>query len=354
MTNPSKTKFLLISLAVSQSLLLLLLVSSCCQNSPPAQTAAAPTTTPAVEQATFVNPDDAVAALVRAVSQRDNTEMASILGPDGADLLNTGDDVADRMQADRFLKAYNEKHQLEFSQDKTSATLIVGNNDWPMPIPIVKTEDGNAWVFDTDAGMDEIINRRIGRNELDVIEVCKAISDAEVDYAQLDLPGKMEGEYARKFISDPGKKDGLYWPSEAGQPQSPLGEFAAEASAEGYSTQSTDKGPRPYHGYYYRILTSQGPNAPGGEVDYEVNGHLIGGFAIVAWPADYANSGIMTFLADYKGNVYQKDLGDDTDKIARDMKSFDPDSSWKKADTDENNLADKPQSPPQTAAGMNK
>jgi hypothetical protein len=179
--------------------------------------------------------------------------------------------------------------------------------------------------------MDEIVNRRIGRNELDVIEVCKAIGDAQREYATQDHNSDGIPEYARKFISDDGQKNGLYWPTKEGEPQSPLGELAAEAQAQGYKASATNE-PRPYHGYYYRILTAQGKDAQGGARSYEVNGKLIGGYAVVAWPADYGSSGIMTFISNYEGDVYQKDLGDDTDKLARAMTEYNPDSSWKKCE----------------------
>jgi hypothetical protein len=201
-----------------------------------------------------------------------------------------------------------------------------------MPIPLVKDDTSNKWKFDTDAGKDELISRRIGRNELDVIQVCKAICDAQREYAQRDPNNDGIPEYATKFISDPGTKNGLYWETAEGERPSPLGAFAADAAEEGYSTRPSDGQPRPYHGYYYRILTAQGPNAPGGAMDYYVNGKLIGGFAVVAWPADYASSGLTTFITNYTGEVYQQDLGDDTDKIARAMTTYDPGPGWTKSE----------------------
>jgi hypothetical protein len=196
-----------------------------------------------------------------------------------------------------------------------------------MPVPIVKEND--KWRFDADAGREEIINRRIGRNELNVIEVCRAFVDAQQDYALANPNGSAVNEYARQFISDPGKKNGLYWPTAAGEAPSPLGPFVAEAVEQGYTAEvnKTDE-PRPYHGYCYHMLKSQGPGAPGGgAMDYIVNGRMIGGFAAVAYPADYGNSGIMTFIVNQQGVVYQKDLGDDTVKIARAMETFDP-AGW--------------------------
>ena len=199
-----------------------------------------------------------------------------------------------------------------------------------MPIPLIKDETGKAWVFDMETGKDEIINRRIGRNELTVIEVCKAICDAQREYAERDLGGSV-AEYARKFISDSGTTNGLYWPTAEGEQPSPLGEFVAQAQGQGYTATPTTQ-PRPYHGYFYRILTAQGTDAPGGALNYMINGKLIGGFAVVAWPAEYGNSGVMTFITNYSGDVFQKDLGEQTDELARGMTEYNPDSSWKKAE----------------------
>jgi hypothetical protein len=212
-------------------------------------------------------------------------------------------------------------------------TLLAGDDEWPLPIPIVQDGSGKRWVFDTASGKDEVITRRIGRNELTVIEVCKAIGDAQREYAQREVRGDGLPEYARKFISDPGTKNGLYWPTAEGEKPSPLGEAVAEAQVAGYSTSASPTGePRPYHGYLYRILTAQGKDAPGGAEDYVINGRLIGGFAVIAWPVDYGSSGIMTFITNYAGEVYQKDLGEETDKLAQGLTEFNPDPTWKKAD----------------------
>jgi hypothetical protein len=296
----------------------------------------ASTTQPSTEpagppQTTFASPDDAVAALVAAVRANDIPKLEEIFGAGGDDILNSGDQVADNETRHNFLEKYDEKHQL-ITNDDGSVTLAIGDNDWPMPIPLVKDDDGKSWLFDTDAGKNEIINRRVGNNELNVIEVCKAICDAEKEYARRDPDRDGVPEYARKFISDPGRKNGLYWDTAEGEAASPLGIFAAAAEQEGYSTNNPTGEPRPYHGYYYRIITAQGKDAPGGAQDYVINGRLLGGFAVVAWPADYGNSGIMTFIANYTGDVYQKDLGDDTDKLARAMTEYNPDSTWTKQD----------------------
>jgi hypothetical protein len=296
----------------------------CTTTEPARQTAAA--------QRTFASPDEALQSLVSAMRAQDTTALEAIFGPDSDDLLFSGDPVDDQRTLDRFLQAYDEKHELVPNDDR-SMTIVVGIDAWPMPIPIVKIDSGNAWVFDTANGKDEVITRRIGRNELTVIEVCKAICDAQREYAQRDPNHDEIPEYARKLISDPGRANGLYWPTAEGEKPSPLGAAVAEAQGEGYSTAQSSSGePRPYHGYLYRILTAQGKEAPGGAEDYIINGRFIGGFAVVAWPVDYGSSGVMTFITSYTGEVYQKDLGDDTDKLARAMTQYNPDSSWKKAE----------------------
>jgi Protein of unknown function (DUF2950) len=201
--------------------------------------------------------------------------------------------------------------------------LIMGREDWPFPIPLVR-KDG-TWRFDTAAGREEILYRRIGRNELDAIETCLAYVDAQQEYAERGVAGN--GVYAQRIVSRPGKKDGLYWPAQSGTDESPLGELAASAAAEGYRAGQQRA---PYHGYYYKVLTRQGPNAPGGALDYVVRGNMIGGFALVAYPAEYRNSGVMTFLVSHQGNVYEKDLGPDTARIAAGMTAFNPDNSWRR------------------------
>jgi hypothetical protein len=283
-------------------------------------------------QRSFKSPEDAVESLVAAMRTHDTKKLQEIFGPDSDDVLFSGDPVDDQLIQDQFLRAFDERRRLSFN-DEDSVTLLVGNDDWPMPIPIVKNQSGKSWIFDTASGKDEVITRRIGRNELTVIEVCKAICDAQREYAQRDTNRDGIPRYARKFISDPGRTNGLYWPTGDGERPSPLGEAVAQAHGEGYSTSTSPTGqPRPYHGYLYRILTAQGKDAPGGAEDYVINGKLIGGFAVVAWPVDYGSSGVMTFVTNYTGDVYQKDLGDDTDKLARAMTEYNPDSTWKKAE----------------------
>jgi hypothetical protein len=207
------------------------------------------------------------------------------------------------------------------------AILVVGKDEWPLPIPIVKQDSG--WHFDTKAGAQEIVDRRIGANELNAIEVCRAYVDAQTDYAMKDRNNDGFKEYAQKFVSSPGKHDGLYWPAQAGEEESPMGPLAASARAEGYGSTHVEGKRTPYYGYYYRILKAQGKSAPGGAVDYVVKGHMIGGFALVAFPAEYGVSGIMSFIVSYDGVVYQKDLGPSTAKIAGAMTRFDPDPTWK-------------------------
>src|SRR6185437_9662051 len=202
------------------------------------------------------------------------------------------------------------------------AMLVIGNDDFPFPIPIVHR--GDAWKFDTSAGRQEILYRRVGENELDTIQVMLAYVDAQDEYADKDR-GFGRGVYAQRVVSRPGQKDGLYWPTSAGEDQSPIGEFAAEATAQGYQVNGNRA---PFHGYYYKILTRQGPNAPGGVLDYVVKGKMIGGFALVAYPAEYGNSGVMTFMVSHEGTIFQKDLGPRTAQVAEQIAAFDPDKSW--------------------------
>jgi Protein of unknown function (DUF2950) len=275
-------------------------------------------------QQSFQSPEEAAAALAAAAKSGATNDILKVLGRNAADIVESGDMVADNETRERFVAAYDAKHSISMDGDK-KAILMLGNDDFPFPIPLYRTKTG--WEFDTTEGRIEILYRRIGRNELDAIQTSLAFVDAENEYADKDR-GAGPGVYAQRIVSSPGKKDGLYWPTDGDQ--SPLGELAAEASAEGYKVGSGE--PQPYHGYYYRILTRQGPNAPGGEMDYVVNGKMIGGFALVAYPAEYGNSGVMTFVVNHRGTVYQKDLGELTEAIAKRMKSFDPDQTWKKVE----------------------
>lgn len=281
------------------------------------------TLTPASAQEHFKSPDDAVAALVKAVRSEDTRDMISVLGRDGREIVFSGDDVADAKTRSAFLIAYDLRHQIV--KDGSKAVLQVGPNDWSLPIPIV--ENGGSWQFDTAKGREEILYRRIGRNELAAIRVSLAYVDAQNDYASMNPEHATIPGYAQHIISSYGKKDGLYWPTSANEQRSPLGQAAALATIEGYRPGDT---PTPYHGYYYKILTSQGASAPGGAANYVVDGNMIGGFALVAYPADYGNSGVMTFLVNHAGTVFQKDLGSSTASIASRMTAFNPDHTWKK------------------------
>jgi hypothetical protein len=276
---------------------------------------------PAKAQQSFNNPDDAASALADAVKSGVRQNILKVLGGNGEDIVSSGDEVADSDARSKFLSAYDAGHSVKV--DGKKAVLIIGDG-FPFPIPLTQTKAG--WEFDTDEGRQEILYRRIGRNELDAIQTCLAILDAEYDYAEQDR-GEGVGVYAQRIVSNPGKKDGLYWPSDSHD--SPLGELAADASAEGYKAGGE---PQPYHGYYYRILTQQGASAPGGTLNYVVKGKMIGGFALVAYPADYGNSGVMTFMVNHAGTVYEKDLGENTAGRVKSMTSFDPDKTWKNVD----------------------
>jgi Protein of unknown function (DUF2950) len=277
-------------------------------------------------QASFATPERAVEALVGAAREGRTNDLVRILGPGSRKLVYSGDAVADRTGREKFVAAYETAHKIEQDAEGND-TLVIGRDAWPFPIPIVKR--GDRWVFDTKAGDKEILARRIGRNELSVIEVCRAYVDAQREYASRDRNGDGVLEYAQSFISRRGKENGLYWPVKAGEPQSPLGPLMAEARTEGYGGKAARGKRQPYHGYYYKILKAQGQHAPGGAYSYLANGRMIGGFALVAYPSRYGVSGIMTFIVSHDGKVYEKNLGPRTVSIARAMTAYDPDSSWK-------------------------
>jgi hypothetical protein len=252
--------------------------------------------------------------------------LLAIFGVEAKEVIFSGDPVSDKQRREQFIQAYDQKNGLIKEGDKM--VLTVGEKDWPFPIPLAKK--GDQWFFDTKAGKEEILNRRIGQNELSTIQTMLAIVDAQREYAMNDLDGDGVLEYAEKFMSDAGKKNGLYWETKEGEEPSPLGEIAAGARAEGYTGKGSKDKPSPFHGYYFRMLKKQGKQAPGGAFDYMVKGQQIGGFAVVAYPAIYGNSGVMTFVVNHEGEVYQKDFGKNTAKTAKAMTQFDPDKTWKK------------------------
>jgi hypothetical protein len=270
----------------------------------------------------FKTPEAAVDAFIAALQKDDIPTLQKLLGPGSEDLLSSGDAVQDNAAREEFLAAYQQKHSLTAEGDD-SMSLVVGPNDWPLPIPVVK-KDGK-WRLDGAAGADEIIYRRVGANELGAISVCEGFVAAQNEYASAGHDGDPPGIYALKLISDEGMQNGLYWPTAEGEPPSPAGPFVAAAAAEGYRRGESRM---PYHGYYYRLLYAQGPNANGGAKEYFVDGVLTGGFALVAWPADYGASGVQTFIVNQDGVVFQKDLGEDTATVVESIKAFDPDSSW--------------------------
>jgi hypothetical protein len=276
-------------------------------------------------QKSFASPETGITALVEAVKANDQPMLRGILGPHGKKLISSGDTVADQQSREAFIKAYNEANKLVF-EGETQAVLVIGQDEWPMPIPLVKSPTG--WRFNSPQGEKEILTRRIGRNELAAIQVCLAIVDAAHEYAALDVDGDRIPEYAPQFVSTPGKHDGLYWQTKENEPPSPLGPLLAAATREGY-TDSVSKPLAPYHGYFYRILTKQGNDAPGGAHDYLIRGHMIGGFAVIAYPARYGVSGIMSFLVNQDGVVYEQNLGKNTTAIASKMTTFNPDASWR-------------------------
>lgn len=276
----------------------------------------------------FATPDEAAKSLAAAVKNNDSKELLAILGPGAQSIVSSGDPVEDQAGRERFARLYDEKCVIEGS-GSGKAVLTLGNEEYPFPIPLVKK--GTSWFFDTRAGKEELLNRRIGRNELQVIEVLRAYVDAQREYASKDRDGDGITAFAQRIRSTPGKNDGLYWEAREGEEESPFGPFAAKAAREGY-TQSKSEKPTPYHGYIFRIMKAQGKDVEGGAFDYVVNGKMILGFALLAYPAKYGSSGIMTFIVNQNGVVYQKDLGKKTGTIAAAIKRYNPDSSWKKVE----------------------
>lgn len=277
---------------------------------------------------TFASPGDAILAFYNAVKSNNQQALSAIFGSNSGPILHTGDDVADKNMATNFINRYDEMHRVVVEPDQTAA-LYIGADNWPLPIPIVKNSSG-AWYFDTEAGAKEILYRRVGRNENDAIEVLYTLVDAQREYASATRDGNNTKHYALKFLSDEGKQNGLYWKTSDNDPPSPIGPLIVEAAGEGYNLKQGQQAP--FHGYYYRMLTRQGPAAKGGAKDYLVNGQLMRGFAFVAYPAEYRNSGVMTFIVNQDGVVYEKDLGQDTAKTASAMTEFNPDQGWIKSD----------------------
>jgi hypothetical protein len=279
-----------------------------------------------IPQKHFSTPDAAVDALIVANRDDDKPALLAILGVDGSKLIRSGDRVEDSRGRARLVMAFEEAHKIELEgQDK--AVLVVGKEEWPLPIPLI--HDPAGWRFDTKAGEEEILNRRIGHNELKVIEVCRGYVAAQREYAALKIGG--QSEYARRFLSTPQQHDGLYWPIEPGETESPFGPLVAQAQASGYPAASAaaNAKPRPYYGYYFRILLAQGSNAPGGAMSYLSEGHMTRGFALIAYPATYGDSGVMTFIVNQSGIVFEKNLGTSTSRIAQQITQYDPDSSWR-------------------------
>jgi Protein of unknown function (DUF2950) len=273
---------------------------------------------------TYATPEDAVRALNTAVKAGNVDEVASIFGPEGRALIDSSDAATARRNREIFTAAVRERWRLE-EQAADRRVLVIGNEDWPFPVPLVK--DGSTWRFDTGAGKEEILNRRIGRNELSAILICRTYVVAQDVYARRGHDGAPAGIYAAAFTSEPGKENGLYWPAGHGARRSPLGDLVARAAEQGTALGKDDK-PTPFHGYYFKILTRQGAAAPGGARDYVVNGRMSGGFALIAWPAEYDATGVMTFVVNGDGVVREKDLGPDTANAARQIAAYDPDASW--------------------------
>ena len=282
--------------------------------------------TPAASQRHFASPEDALKALIEAVKSNDAAELDQIFGPARKELL-TDDEVQHAAGLEAFSKHLDEKTDLVKENDST-VILHVGNENWPFPIPIVRRDA--QWFFDTEAGKEEILNRRIGENELTAILVCRTYVKAQREYALKDWEGTGILAYAQKLRSDSGRKNGLFWRTKEGEEVSPFGELVAQAWKEGYKKEQAAfrEEATPFHGYYFRILTQQGKNAPGGKYKYVINGNMVGGFAFIAFPANWGKSGVMTFLVNQQGKVYQKNLGPETEKIAHDMKSYNPDDTW--------------------------
>jgi Protein of unknown function (DUF2950) len=274
---------------------------------------------------TFATPGEAVLAVYTAVKDNDQAALSAIFGTNSGDVLHSGDEVEDKKARQDFLRRYEQMHRVVSEPDGT-VTLYMGVENWPFPISIVKTVSG-AWYFDTESGKQEILYRRIGTNENDAIEICYALVQSQRDYASAVRGGESSKHYAMKFLSDEGKQNGLYWKTSSEEPPSPIGPLIADATSQGYTNKAD-----PFHGYYFRMLTKQGAANKGGAKDYVVNGTLVRGFAFVAYPAQYKNCGVMTFIVNQNGVVYEKDLGPETQSIASGMTEYNPDDTWDPVD----------------------
>jgi len=281
-------------------------------------------------QVTFDSPDQASDALIAAAASGDTSALLRILGDDAAPLVESGDSVDDGAVRDEFIAKYNAAHRW-VSEDASVSTLLVGDDDWPFAFPLVS--EAGRWRFDTTNGVEEILNRRIGENELAAIQASLAYVDAQREYYWWNPEGAPLLHYARNLVSSPNSKDGLYWDAGPDETPSPLGELFAAARAEGYLTENSVR-PAPFHGYYFHMLTSQGSHAAGGAYDYVIGDRLVGGFGLVAYPSERGSTGVMTFIVNHDGVVFSKDLGEDTDKLAGEMTVFDPDESWKREDVE--------------------
>jgi len=280
----------------------------------------------APSEKTFATPKEAAEAIIQATAGFDTAALAAILGPDGEDLFSSEDPVQDKNIATAFAAQAHEKNSITTDpHNPDRVTLVVGNDNWPLPIPIVKRN--GRWLFDTKAGRQEVLYRRIGANELDAIQICRGYVDAQQQYALHKYDGSEVNQYAQRIISTPGKHDGLVWENTDGSLGGPIAEKIAEALDQGYTSRS-----EPYHGYFFKILKGQGPDAPLGQMDFVVEGAMIGGFALAAAPAEYRVTGVKSFIVSYQGIVYQKDMGPDTLQIFKTMELYNPDKTWKRTD----------------------
>ncbi|WP_157961974.1 DUF2950 family protein [Acuticoccus kandeliae] len=284
-------------------------------------------TTALAEPAAYDTPEAAVEAIIGALDARDATALVAVFGPEFEDVALTGDADTDRETWGNFLSAYNEMHRIAIDESGNLATLFIGDDQWPFPAPLEKGDDGK-WRFDAEEARDEVLARRIGDNELDVMALLRQYVAAQLAFREVDYDGDGVMEFASAILSDPGQRNGLYWPPEEGGPESPIGDFMARAAASGYSVDGQDADAEPYLGYYYKILGGQGDAAPGGAYDYAINGHMVAGHAILAIPSDYGQTGIMSFMVGENGTIYEADLGDETLARGAEIDRFQPDDEW--------------------------